>query len=395
MQLKYSTGRRGISNNKKQLLLCRCLWVLAQEFLKFPENKKRNGSDFMKRYSKKLISVMAMAVLLVSAVCGCGQGESEIVPTPYDEYNLEEYIRVADYSGFTYELPEITVSDEEIEQRVNVLLKEAVTYDEIRSGAVSDGDKIHISYTADCEGQRVFTNEGYAVTMGKGYLSEELENALLGQEVGTAVQTSTIIPEDFTANPTLAGKEVVYNILIEFIYDEHIPAFNEEFVKNTSEFETIAEYEENVRKIISEEKMEDALQDAFQEAWTGIVDQSETLGYPEAALDTERFYFYSSYGSQLPSDITSEELDSLCDEYAKESVKQKMVLYSIAKAENLLPTVKEYKAELESYLAEMDFTPESFEATYSMTIYDYAISNEWIGDYLYGEVAALLMGTTL
>ncbi|MBR4411006.1 MAG: hypothetical protein IKT31_06775 [Firmicutes bacterium] len=344
---------------------------------------------------KKNIKGFAAAAMLLAAmaVCfGCSSADSDKVPTPYDEYNLEECIRLADYSGYKYEMPEISVTEEEIDQHVQVLLKEETTYDEIRTGTVKDGDKIHISYTADCEGERVFTNEGYAVTMGKGYLSEELEAALLGQDVGAAVETSTKIPEDFSMNPTLAGKEVVYTITIEFIYDEHIPVLDEKFVQNTSEYKTVGEYRESVRRLIIEEKMEDMLDEQFETVWTKMVNESEVLEYPEGALDTERLYFYSSYSAQLPADAEQAEVEKLCEEFAKESVKQKLVLYAIAEAEDLVPTVKEYKAELNEYLAEMDFTEETFEETYSVSIYEYAIANDWISDYLYGEAAELLMG---
>ena len=343
---------------------------------------------------KKIKGFAAAAMLLAAmAVCfGCSSADSGKVPTPYDEYNLEEYVHLADYSGYKYKMPEISVTEAEVDQRVQVLLKEEATYDEIRTGTVKDGDKIHISYTADCEGKRVFTNEGYAVTMGKGYLSEELEAALLGQDIGAVVETSTTIPEDFSMNPTLAGTEVIYTITIEFIYDEHIPVLDENFVQSTSEYKTVDEYRESVRRLISEEKMEDLLGDQFETVWTKTVNESEILEYPEGALDTERLYFYSSYGAQLPTDADQAEVEKLCEEFAKESVKQKLVLYAIAEAEDLVPTVKEYKAELNEYLAELDFTEESFEETYSVSIYEYAIANDWIGDYLYGEAAELLMG---
>lgn len=347
---------------------------------------------------KKNIKGFAAVILLLAAMTagyGCSSADVEKVPTPYDEYNLTACISLPDYSGYQYELPEINITEEEIDQRIQVFLKEAATYDEIRIGTVKDGDKIHISYTADCEGERVFTNEGYAVTMGKGYLSEELETALLGQDVGAVIETSTQIPEDFSMNPTLAGKEVIYTITIEFIYDEHIPVLDETFVQNTSEYETVDEYRESVRNLIREEKMEDQLDEQFETVWTKTVNASEVLEYPEEALDAECLYFYSSYGAQLPADVDQAKVETLCEEFAKESVKQKLVLYAIAEAEDLIPTVNAYKKELDAYLEELELTEESFEETYSVSVYEYAIANEWIGDYLYGEVAELLMGDSV
>ncbi len=396
MQLKFSIGHRVIWNKGNfigSLRLCPLVQVRSAYFLrKDSQQNLRIWGVLMKQWSTKKTLLLLVLVLLLISACGCGSSGAEKVPTPYDEYNLEDYIKVADYSGFTYEMPEITVSEEELQQRIDALLKEEATYDEIRQGTVKDGDKIHISYVADCDGERVFTNEGYAVTMGRGYLSEELENALLGQTVGSIIETSTQIPEDFSMNPVLAGKEVVYTITIEFIYDEHIPKLDEEFVKKTSQYETVEEYRDSVKTIVSEEKMEDALDELFQDAWSEIVELSEVLQYPDEALDAEKMYFFTAYGSQLPADTEEAEIETLCEEFAHESVKQKLVLYAIAEAENLLPTVSQYEAELNAYLTELDFTEESFEETYSMSIYDYAMANEWIGDYLYGEVAELLLG---
>ena len=141
--------------------------------------------------------------------------------------------------------------------------------------------------------------------------------------------------------------------------------------------------------------MEDKLDKQFETVWTKTVNASEVLEYPEEALDTERLYFYSSYGAQLPADADQAEVEKLCEEFAKESVKQKLVLYAIAEAEDLIPTVNAYKKELDAYLEELELTEESFEETYSVSVYEYAIANEWIGDYLYGEVAELLMGDSV
>jgi len=67
----------------------------------------------------------------------------------------------------------------------------------------------------------------------------------------------------------------------------------------------------------------------------------------------------------------------------------------LQQAEDLIPTVNAYKEELNAYLEELELTEESFEETYSVSVYEYAIANEWIGDYLYGEVAELLMGDSV
>lgn len=137
--------------------------------------------------SKRRYPILGMLLLAVMCLAGC---ESQKVESAYLNLNLEDYIVInTDYLDFTYEKPsDLKVSEEEIESAIALALADAAEETENPEGLTKDGDKLDISYVAEAENGDIITKkDGYSITLGKDYLQEKLQKALIGHAVGDVV----------------------------------------------------------------------------------------------------------------------------------------------------------------------------------------------------------------
>ena len=81
----------------------------------------------------------------------------------------------------------------------------------------------------------------------------------------------------------------------------------------------------------------------------------------------------------------------MAEDYAKEAVKQKMILYAIAYENDLVPNEKEMREYINTTLDENGQTEEDYMDTYSLSSFDYAMENDWISEYVYDKVKALIL----
>ena len=150
--------------------------------------------------SKRRYPILGMLLLAVMCLAGC---ESQKVESAYLNLNLEDYIVInTDYLDFTYEKPsDLKVSEEEIESAIALALADAAEETENPEGLTKDGDKLDISYVAEAENGDIITKkDGYSITLGKDYLQEKLQKALIGHAVGDVVTVKDRIADDFAAS---------------------------------------------------------------------------------------------------------------------------------------------------------------------------------------------------
>ncbi len=162
-------------------------------------------------------------------------------------------------------------------------------------------------------------------------------------------------PDPYERNPDLAGKAVVFVVTVNGIEGIEGAELNEDFVKNNTEFASVDEYKENVKKTLESEKETENLRTVWQ-----IVKENATINkYPEEELN---FYinqmknYYSQiaslYGVDFGAFLASMQMDENsfdqeCQNYARDIVKEQMILTEIARLENIVVNDEEYRAEIE------------------------------------------------
>ena len=340
--------------------------------------------------SKRRYPILGMLLLAVMCLAGC---ESQKVESAYLNLNLEDYIVVnTDYLDFTYEKPsDLKVSEEEIESAIALALADAAEETENPEGLTKDGDKLDISYVAEAENGDIITKkDGYSITLGKDYLQEKLQKALIGHAVGDVVTVKDRIADDFAYEESLRGQNVIYKITIHKKYDVAVPKLDETFVRENSTAKTVEEYRSQVAEQLRGSKMEEALEEIYDTFWRELNDQAEVLDYPQEQIDQEKDYFYG-YVQYLGYSEDDADFDTLSKEYAEGAVKQKLILYKIACDQNLIPTEEEFRDYASSEIAAKGYDEKSFQETFVYDSYTYGLNYGWLEDYLNEEVKKMIM----
>lgn len=312
---------------------------------------------------------------------------------PYD-YDLSEYVKVGDYKGLDYSIAEVSVTDDEVETEIDSRLQSAATTETVTEGKVEDGDSINIAFAGTIDGEEFEggSSESYDITIGTTQMIDGFVEGLIGHEIGDNVILNLKFPDDYS-NEDVAGKDVVFDVTINYKSVKVVPELDEDFVKDNSDVDTVEEYKEAVKEELLAQKESQADLDAKKALWNEIVADSEVISYPEkeleaanAAADEIEEQYKSqaeSYGMEWEDFLESymgssqEDFEESKKQYAEETVLQEMVMYYIAREEGIEVTDKEYKEYLADSLETYGFTEDTFKQSYGQTIEEYADDNQW------------------
>ena len=335
---------------------------------------------------KKIVSVSLTAVLAVCmmiALTGCGGGE------PYEDYDLTEYITLPDYNSYEVEEPEVLIEDADIEEEIQSRLEEAATTEKVTEGTVEEGDSVTISFEgtlADGSSVDGMSSDSYELTLGSGSMIDGFEEGLYGATIGETVTLDLQFPDPYNTNEELSGKDVTFEVTVLSKNVQNVPEFNEDFVKENSDYETVEEYRSSVASDLEEQEYNNQLSTIKEELYMKLVDETEVKKYPEKEVDD---YFdeldeYYRYGAETSGyedwdaflesqDMTQEEYEEQIQLYAEEYVKQEMVIYLFAQVEGVEVTDEEYDQFLQDNLEAAGFESEDdFKDYTGMSLEEYA-----------------------
>ena len=351
---------------------------------------------------KKKVGIGILAIILViGLMTGCGKKETETAG-PYN-YNLDEYVKVADYHDMPFVTQVAEITDEDVENEISTILQYAATVENSTTGIVEDGDTINIAFAGKIDGELFDggSSESYDLTVGTTSMIDGFVEGLIGKNVGETVVLDLQFPEEYHS-AEVAGKPVVFEVTINSKKTTIVPEFNDEFVKANSDFETTEEYRKYLKEALTNEAQEQFDAGVKDAIWEVILTRSEVIKYPEEEMaeaqsitdEMEAEYKNQAtlYGLDWATFLslfmqTDEEgFAQMKEEYARNMVLSNMVLYKMAKEENISLPQSEFEERTKEILANSSFTEESFEASYGMTIFEYAEENGWKESFLLEKV---------
>ncbi|MDD4772342.1 MAG: trigger factor [Eubacteriales bacterium] len=324
---------------------------------------------------KKFMSLMSLIIMLT--VTGCSQ--------PYD-FDLAEHLSLGSYSGIEVSLSEL---EARLEQNTDDLLEQNSTENEITDRPVKNGDIANIDYTGTLNGE-VFPGgsaTNYDLEIGSGVFVEGFEEGIIGKNIDNIFDVKTVFPEDYVYNQDLAGQEVNFNIKVNSIKEKIIPDLTDEFIKDFTDYETIDEYKTETRLTLKSDF-----------TWNKVIENSVVISYPKK--NVEKYYnnmvktyesYALQYGYTLESFISQskgqsiEEFLTEAAEYAKSQVKQEMIMFSIARAENIEIDDDEYKEKSIEYAEKFGFdSVRDMEKAYTKETVKMNMLMEKVIDYVVG-----------
>ena len=267
------------------------------------------------------------------------------------------------YKGIEISKVDNTVSEEDVEARLNEMVNRNARLTSVEDKALENGDTAVIDFEGFENGVAFEGGKGenYNLVIGSNTFIPGFENQLVGKKAGEEVEVNVTFPEAYHAE-NLAGKPVVFNVKVNDVKVKEVPALDDEFAKDTTEFETLAELRADVKAKL-EEQAKNAADAEMRNALVEKVSANTEVEVPEAMVQhqidnmlMELNYQLQYQGLNLEQllQMTGRGLDELREERradAERLVKSSLVLEAIAEKENVEANDADVDAELEKMAA--------------------------------------------
>ena len=203
------------------------------------------------------------------------------------EVAVRPEVTLGKYKGVQVTKIDTTVTDEEVEAALEKEQQKNSRTVTVTDRPVANGDTAVIDFEGFVDGVAFEGGKGenHPLEIGSHSFIDTFEDQLVGHNAGDEVEVNVTFPEKYQA-ADLAGKPAVFKVKINEIKTKELPELNDEFASEVSEFDTLAEYKEDLRKHLEVEKENEAKRTKEDEAIKKIIDKS-TMEIPEAMIDTQ------------------------------------------------------------------------------------------------------------
>lgn len=276
------------------------------------------------------------------------------------EVALKPEVKLGKYKGVKVEKADTTVTDEEVDEVIEKERESNARNIAVEDRAVKDGDMTVLDFEGFVDGVAFEGGKGenYPLTIGSGAFIPGFEEQLIGAEIGKEVEVNVTFPEDYQAED-LRGKAAVFKCSVKEIKEKELPELDDEFASEVSEFETLAEYKEDVKKNLEEKKAKEAKENKEREAVEAVVDLSE-MDIPEAMIETQQRQMVDEFAQRITMQglsmeqyfqITGTNYQQMIENVkpqAEKRIQSRLVLEAIAAAENIEVSDEEFDKEIET-----------------------------------------------
>lgn len=268
-------------------------------------------------------------------------------------------VKLGKYEGVTVTKIDTTVTDDEVAEALEKERNNNARTITVEDRAVEMGDTAVIDYEGFVDGAAFEGGKGdnYSLVIGSHSFIDTFEDQLVGRNTGDDVEVNVTFPAEYHA-ADLAGKPAVFKVKINEIKAKELPELNDEFASDVSEFETLEEYKESLKKNLAETKENSAKRTKEDEAIKKIIDKSE-MDIPEAMIDSQVQNMIQEFAQRLAqqglsfdqymqfSGVTMDKMKEQVRPEAITRIQSSLVLEQIAKEQNFEITDADVDAEIE------------------------------------------------
>lgn len=278
------------------------------------------------------------------------------------EVALKPEVTLGKYKGVEVEKIDITVSDEEVDADLNQQRENNSRMVTVER-AVADGDVAVIDFEGfvDDVAFEGGKGENYSLAIGSHSFIDNFEEQLIGKNAGEDVEVNVTFPEEYQAKE-LAGKPAVFKVSIKEVKEKQLPELDDEFASEVSDFETLAEYKEDIRKKLSEKKEQDA-KNAKEDAVIEAIIAEAQMEIPDAMIETQQRQMVDDFAQRLQ--MQGMNLDMYCQytgqtpasmvesikPQALKRIQSRLVLEAVAAAEKIEASEEDFDKEIEKMAA--------------------------------------------
>ena len=273
---------------------------------------------------------------------------------------LKPEVKLGKYKGVKVEAAEVTVTDEEVDAKIEKERENNARTIEVTDRPVKDGDMTVLDFEGFVDGVAFDGGKGenYPLTIGSGAFIPGFEEQLVGAEIGKEVEVNVTFPEDYQAEE-LKGKAAVFKCTIKEIKEKELPALDDEFASEVSEFDTLEEYKKDVKETLTIEK-EKAAREAKEAAVIDAIIADSDMDIPEAMVTTQQKQMIDEFAQRMQMQglsmeqyfqFTGATLDKMMEQVkpqAETRIKSRLVLEAVAAKEGIKATEEDYEEEIKT-----------------------------------------------
>lgn len=280
------------------------------------------------------------------------------------EVAVKPEVTLGDYKGLEVPKSEVEVTDEDVDAEIKKEQEKNSRTVTVEERGAENGDITTIDFEGFVDGVAFEGGKGtdYPLTLGSGSFIPGFEDQLVGAKAGDHVEVNVTFPEEYQA-AELAGKAAVFQCDVKKVEAKELPELDDDFAQDVSEFDTLAEYKEDVKKNLTEKKEKEA-RAAKENAAVDKAIENAQMEIPDAMVDTQVRQMINDFASRMQSQgltmeqyfqftgMTVEKMQEEMKPQALKRIQTRLVLEKIVEVENIQPTEEEVNEEI-SKMAEM------------------------------------------
>ena len=273
-------------------------------------------------------------------------------------------VTLGEYKGIEVESKEAGVTDEEIEEEINKVRENNSRMITIEDRAVEDGDTVTIDFDGYVDGEQFEGGmaEDYSLVIGSHTFIDNFEEQLIGKNIGDDVEVNVTFPDQYQAEE-LRNKEALFKVKINAIKMKELPDADDEFAQEVSDFDTLDEYKEDLRKKLLENK-EAALKREKEEEVVGAIIENAQMDIPDPMVNAQTQQMTQEFAQRLQSQglsleqymqLTGMTPQKMLEELKPQALKRiqsRLVLEAVVATENIEASEEDFDKEIEN-MAEM------------------------------------------
>lgn len=323
---------------------------------------------------KKRITALLLSAMCVLSLAACSKGNKEV--------KTEGKITAGTYKGMEVQKSTAELTEEELQEYIKSACEAEQYTESKKEGTLAKDMKVKVDYVSTIDGKEYTggTQTGAVITLkDDGFRVDGVIEALIGKKVGDVVEVDSKYADDYS-DKTLAGKAVHFKVTIKSIEETIIPEYNDEFVKKYYSYLGYT----TTKELSDYFKEELIVSNIFSEVWEGVVENFEVVSYDseklkelvDQAVEYQESMLYYYYQLDLAAylqarNMTEKEFRAELEEDCKAQLKEEMVIYEIARLENITISDEEYNKEFAIIAGMYGYdSSEEFSSAYADPAYD-------------------------
>lgn len=272
---------------------------------------------------------------------------------------LKPEVKLGDYKGVTIDKVDVDVTDEEVDAQIERERENNSRIKPVEGRPVQADDIAIIDFEGFVDGVAFEGGKGedYELTIGSHQFIDGFEDQLIGKNVGEEVEVNVTFPEEYHA-AELAGKPAVFKCTVKDLKEKELPELDDEFAAEVSEFDTFAEYKEDVKKSLAEKKASSA-KDAKQMAAIDAVIEKAEMEIPDAYVKTVQRQMIDEFAQRVQMQGISFEqymqltganmamMEEQIKPQALKRIQSRLVLEAVVAAEGITASEEDFDKEVD------------------------------------------------